>query len=117
MPTAQLYQNEHEMRSYQFFHERTLCQIMSLAHNDFWSRLVLQIAHTEPSIRHGIVALSEFHRKFLRLEEGGHREPRFGLWHYNAAIKNLLSAVDNHESLYVRLICSLIFVSIEVASR
>jgi len=115
MPKASLFRTEHEMRSYQFFYERTLSQIMSLAHNDFWSRLVLQAAHSEPTIRHAIVALSEFHRRFLLLPgEGANNEPRFALWHYNTAIKKVLRVIDNHDSLYLRLICCVVFVSIEV---
>lgn len=116
MPKANLFRTEHEMRSYQFFHERTLSQITSLAHNDFWSRLVLQAAHTEPTIRHAIVALSEFHRRFLLLPgEGASNEPHFALWHYNRAINKVLRAVDSHDSLYLRLICCVVFVSIEVS--
>lgn len=43
--------------------------------SEFWSRLVLQYSHTEPSVRHALVALTYIHFDFVTHEsagEGGH---------------------------------------------
>ena len=76
--------------------------------------MVPQIAHMEPSVRHALVALSDFHEQFA-LERGPKpEEPRFGLEQYNLAIRELLDSRARQASPLISLLCCLLFISIEV---
>ena len=82
--------------------------------DDFWSRLVLQVAHTEPSVRHALFALSGFHEHFLLGKASDGLQSRYARVQYDLAIKNLLSASQGPDILCAQLICCLAFISIEV---
>ncbi|TKA68290.1 hypothetical protein B0A55_04291 [Friedmanniomyces simplex] len=51
-----------EKRYFQFFRHKTVESTNSLVGSRFWSRLVLQIVHTEPAIKHAVLALSALHQ-------------------------------------------------------
>lgn len=101
-----------ESRSLLFFRERTVHQLNSFFPNHFWSDIVPQIAQTEPSVRHALVAFSGFHERFVRgsipVDE------HFGFKQYNLAIRQLLECRSSQISQLIGLLCCLLFVSIEV---
>lgn len=51
-----------ERRYFQFFRQRTVASTNSLMNCRFWDRIVLQICHIEPAVRHAILALSSLHQ-------------------------------------------------------
>ncbi|KAK1055264.1 hypothetical protein LTR12_015276 [Friedmanniomyces endolithicus] len=57
-----------EKRYFQFFRQRTVESTNSLVGFTFWSRLVLQIVHAEPAIKHAALALGALHQ-YLELPD------------------------------------------------
>jgi len=51
-----------EKRYFQFFRQKTVASTNSLMACRFWDRIVLQICHVEPAVKHAILALSSLHQ-------------------------------------------------------
>ena len=103
-----------ELRSLLFFRERTALQIDSFFPSTFWGVLIPQIAQREPSIRHALIALSDFHEHFMLPGSSNGERPCFGLRQYNLAIRELLNPCANQKTPLIYLLCCLLFVTIEV---
>jgi hypothetical protein len=77
----------------------------------FWTHLVIQFSHFEPSVRHAVLSISSLYEEFAR----GSRITRqicgstFAIGHYNAAIQQVKSLGDEQ---LILLLCVL-FVCIE----
>jgi len=100
--------DENEARSLEFFQLKSLAIFDDIFEDDsFWSITVLQLAQSESSIYHGLLALSSYH-------EGSHES--FGLRQFNLAIRALLHPpIDSGPvSKEVQVISCLIFFHIEV---
>ena len=79
-----------ERRAFHFFCSKSVADCTGLFDSGFWSRLVLQASHAEPSIRHAVIALGSLHEtvqeeesKFL---EGRRAYDPFALQQCNKAI-------------------------------
>jgi hypothetical protein len=100
-----LFNNNQERRSFDFFCQHTVTQLSGVFDSGFWSRLLLQVIHHEPAVRHAAVALGALHESF----EWGHetrvenqiadsREPNmFALQQYSKAITLLMEPINRHE--------------------
>jgi len=77
----------------------------------FWTNVVTQLSDREPAVRHAVVALSSLYEQFHDVATSPFLAPpnHFAVRHYNAAIKELLSARDETVVLFV---CAL-FVCVE----
>lgn len=53
-----------ENRSFFYFQAHTLPKWTEFFDSDLWSQKILQLSHTEPAIKHGILALSTMHERF-----------------------------------------------------
>ncbi|KAH7380062.1 hypothetical protein BKA66DRAFT_420173 [Pyrenochaeta sp. MPI-SDFR-AT-0127] len=53
-----------ENRSFQYFQTHTLPRWTEFFDSELWSQKVLQLSHTEPAIKHGVLALSTMHERF-----------------------------------------------------
>lgn len=51
-----------EKRYFQFFRQKTVASTNSLMACRFWDRIVLQICHVEPAVKHAVLALSSLHQ-------------------------------------------------------
>lgn len=51
-----------EKRYFQFFRQKTVASTNSLMDSRFWDRIVLQICHVEPAVKHAVLALSSLHQ-------------------------------------------------------
>lgn len=51
-----------EKRYFQFFRQRTVSATNSIVDSRFWDRVVLQACHTEPAVKHAVLALSSLHQ-------------------------------------------------------
>lgn len=51
-----------EKRYFQFFRQRSVASNNNLVDTRFWDRLVLQACHSEPAIKHAVLALSSLHQ-------------------------------------------------------
>lgn len=60
--TDPAFQDVIEKRYFQYFRQASVASNNSLIDSRFWDRLVLQACHTEPAIRHAVLALSALHQ-------------------------------------------------------
>jgi hypothetical protein len=107
-------------RYLEFYHQCAVPSLSSRFDQEFWSRTSLQMAHTEPAVRHAIIALG-----YLNQTEPGslkHARSRFQvmhgnkvfLGHYNEAVRKLVDRMtDPSYSPEIGLVTCLLFVCIE----
>ncbi|KAF2843634.1 hypothetical protein M501DRAFT_985734 [Patellaria atrata CBS 101060] len=66
-PTSQIgFDHPLELRSLDFFRTRTMPSATEFFHSELWSQWVLQLCHSEPAIKHGILAISALHERYER---------------------------------------------------
>ncbi|CAH0047380.1 unnamed protein product, partial [Clonostachys solani] len=107
--------NSGESRYLQFFVEKTLSSFQAFFPDDLWHTRALQLAQSESSIRHGLVALASYHHEYLHQQGSGSSE--FALSQYNMAIKELTRCSDGtsrHPEPHLQVLSCLIFISIEI---
>lgn len=63
-PSLSLSPDPMENRSFQYFQTHTLPRWTEFFDSELWSQKVLQLSHTEPAIKHGVLALSTMHERF-----------------------------------------------------
>ncbi|OTA57675.1 hypothetical protein K449DRAFT_335201 [Hypoxylon sp. EC38] len=102
-----------ELRSLQFFCEKTAQFLSGATDPYFWTHLVMQFSNFEPAVRHSVVAISSLYEQF-QAESAAHsgvqlRDNSLALQHYNAAIREL-KTTDNQP--LVLLVC-ILFICIE----
>lgn len=108
------------MQYLEFYHHCAVSLISSAHDKDFWSKVPLQLAQTEPCVRRALITLGCLNRA----ETGSLRHARLGLLnpakqrdmlgHYNKAVKLLVQRIS--EPSYtpeIGLVCCLLFVCIE----
>jgi hypothetical protein len=104
-----------ERRSFHHFRLRTSEDLSGNFYSNFWSRLVLQLSHNEPAIRHGLIALSAAYELFQDGRITDLTSDQLALRQYNRAIRLLRARMSDpgDRGAEVALICSVIFISIE----
>jgi hypothetical protein len=104
----------------EFYYHCARQTLSSQLDTEFWSRITLQMAQTEDSVRHAVIALGYLHKiesgslKHARLAlMGGHpRETLF--FHYNKAIGCLVNRMaEASYTMEIGLVTCLLFVCIE----
>jgi hypothetical protein len=88
--------------------------------NDFWSRTTLQMAFSEPAVRHALIALGYLHStetgsmKHARSRFAGQRESGILLEHYNKSVRGLVDRMGQTTySPEIGLVTCLLFVCME----
>jgi hypothetical protein len=122
-PSFELLGNEKERRSFHFFLTRTAPQLSAFYGEPFWSHLILQASHYEPSIRHAITALGSLHERFE--DEDGFVSRRntdqsydsFALQEYGLAIQALVKPFSRNQpqAIDVCLTSCILFACFEVS--
>lgn len=103
--------DQKEGRAFQFFTEMVGPVLSGPTDSYFWTHLVMQFSHFEPTMRHAVLSISSLYEEFAR----GSRITRqicgstFAVRHYNSAIKQVKSASDEQTVL---VLCVL-FICIE----
>ncbi|KIL85440.1 hypothetical protein FAVG1_11397 [Fusarium avenaceum] len=103
--------DQKEGRAFQFFTEMVGPVLSGPTDSYFWTHLVMQFSHFEPTMRHAVLSISSLYEEFAR----GSRITRqicgstFAVRHYNSAIKQIKSASDEQTVL---VLCVL-FICIE----
>ncbi|RAH69095.1 Zn(II)2Cys6 transcription factor domain-containing protein [Aspergillus aculeatinus CBS 121060] len=96
--------SEREIRSFQFFCEKTVFSLAGYCGSELWSRSVLQVSQHEKPIWHALVALGALHENFENdrqipgfwFSREGH--DTFAVKEYLAAIRALLGPSDSASS-------------------
>ncbi|KAL6886870.1 hypothetical protein GGI43DRAFT_388489 [Trichoderma evansii] len=100
-----------EIRSIEFFVEKSRMEFSSLFQDEWWKSQILQLAYAEASIRHALVALSMHHEQFTNRR--AEIELQFAKRQQNLAIRELL--LPNQRSLtYLHPMTCFIFICIEI---
>jgi hypothetical protein len=83
-----------EKRYFQYFRQKTVASTNSLMNSRFWDRIVLQVCHVEPAVRHAVLALSSLHQ----ISEA-RRDPSVALRHQRYADQHYYQALGAAQSL------------------
>jgi hypothetical protein len=104
-----------ERRSFHHFRIRTADDLSGCFDSNFWNRLVLQLSHSEPAIKHALIALGAAHESYQAGRVDSFITPGFALQHYNRAINFLNQHLSNpnRRATEVTLICCAIFICFE----
>ncbi|KAH6661583.1 hypothetical protein B0J14DRAFT_611993 [Halenospora varia] len=109
--------NDAERRSFCYLRERAIYDISGYFESDFWDRLVLQISHTEPAVRHALLALSSLCETYESQDPTDDHDKfreHFALQQYNKAVRLLADSLSTSQSqLDVILTSCLVFVWLE----
>ncbi|KAF7943326.1 hypothetical protein EAE96_011255 [Botrytis aclada] len=123
MPSSAVEWGEKERRSFNFFIAKTAPELAGSFGSKFWTSLLLQRCHSDPPIRHAVIALGAFNESFKfgdikLLEAGAIADPKqqFALLQNIKAIRHLmghLSHESHRQSSEVILISCLLFICFE----
>jgi hypothetical protein len=110
-----------ERRSFYYLRERAIYDISGYFESEFWDRLVLQISHTEPTVRHALLALSSlcetYESKSINQDLNNDRDKfhlQFALQQYNKAVRLLADYLSTSQTqLDVILTSCLVFIWLE----
>ncbi|RFU23975.1 hypothetical protein B7463_g12362, partial [Scytalidium lignicola] len=104
-------------RCLDFFHQNLAAKLDGQFDSKFWSKLVLQLSHSEPSIRHAVSAISVIYQDVessLRHPAGYVNANPEAQQEWDTAIKSLSARIQAHpNSNLVPLVCCLLFTCIE----
>lgn len=104
-------------RRLDFFHQNLAAKLDGQFDAKFWSELVLQLSHSEPSIRHAVSALSIIYQDVessLRHPAGYVNASPEAQREWSTAMKSLSARIQVHpNSNLVPLVCCLLFTCIE----
>ena len=104
-------------RGIDYFHHNLAARLEGQFNSSFWTRLVLQLAQAEPSIRHAVSALGVTYQDVessLRHPAGYVYANPEALGEWNMAVRNLSARIQAHpDSSLVPLVCCLLFTCIE----
>lgn len=110
---------EEERRAFHFFRSNSVMALQGYFDSDFWSQLVLQASHTEPTIRHAVIALGSLHEttqtKHSAISKSGKAYNKFALQQCNKAIASLTRELGakGQRSIEVLLMSCVLFVCFE----
>ena len=100
-----------------FFHHNLAAKLDGQFDSEFWSKLVLQLSHSEPAIKHAVSAVSVIHRDVessMNSPSGYTAANPAASKEWNAAMQALSSRIlSKPNSNLVPLVCCLIFTCIE----
>lgn len=111
-PYAQSVANE--SRYLQFFMEMTMPQFLILFPEARWRSQILQIAYSEPGIRHALISLASSHEWYLDpTTRKTHKESHVSSRYYTMALRELRDGPIGPTSIYLNLCSCLLFLCIE----
>ena len=115
IPTGN-FDNDCERECFNYFRARTVPKSSSFFGSEFWSRRVLQISHSEPAVKHAVLALSSLHRQYelenlIKLDQGR----QYALLNYSKAVRytTKLLSHNTHDSLEKALVACVLFICYE----
>ncbi len=108
-------QNTKEQRSFDYFRTRTAPDLLSCFDSDLWSLYVLQLAHSEPAIRHSVIALASMHEHFEGAGVIQIADSHFALNQYSKAIRHIIESFSRNadQPTDIALLLCALFASFE----
>lgn len=113
--------DDEERRGYHFFRLKSVGVILGQQDADFWKSLFLQASHSQPAIKHALIAIASVHESIeLSGTDIGYnhavarRRRAFSLMHYNKAIQLLIRDTQaSSDRLATALILCILFIVFE----
>lgn len=114
--------DQQERRGFHFFRSKSIGEILGQQDADSWNRLFLQASHSEPAIRHCLIAIASLHESLELSNYGSMVESNsvsqgmrhFSLRHYNKAIRRLVAETNEPNArLGTILVLCLLFIVFE----
>ncbi|KAF4617105.1 hypothetical protein G7Y89_g15044 [Cudoniella acicularis] len=108
--------DEQEGQYFQVFRTHTASELSGFFDSEFWTRSVLQVSHSEASIRHAVVALGALYKTLEKASESPPGSPdsntfdtapshyNFALQQYGKALTRLRESLQNNETRSQRTI-------------
>ena len=106
--------NGQELRSLNFFLDKTTAQIGSPFSRNLWTNIVPLLAQSQVSIKHAVIALSGFHEQFSFENDSKFALVGSSLTHYNHAIQKLVYPGTTKPSPVISLLSCMLFFAIEL---
>ncbi|PLB37999.1 Zn(II)2Cys6 transcription factor [Aspergillus candidus] len=112
-----------ELEAFHFFRQNSAHEIPNCFPSNLWERIILQMTHQEPSIRHAVVAVGSLHRRSRGMagtmgSSGGMKwSQEFPILQYIKALHHLrqrLSRTHDPLAAPVALIACLLFMCLEM---
>ncbi|KAF2489857.1 hypothetical protein BU16DRAFT_166020 [Lophium mytilinum] len=104
----------------EFYHSCARSTLSSHFDNEFWSRISLQLAQSEPAIRHALIALGYLYKtqsgnlRDARTRFAARSESKILLLNYNKAVKHLADRmIEPSYTAEVGLVTCVLFICIE----
>lgn len=104
-------------RSVDFFHRKIAANLDGQFNSEFWSKLVMQLSHSESSVRHAVSSISIIYRD---IESSSPHSASYmksipeAQQQWNKAIRSLSARIEAHpNSNLVPLVCCLLFTCFE----
>ncbi|KAM5350105.1 hypothetical protein ACJ41O_006610 [Fusarium nematophilum] len=109
-------ESQDEGRALQYFCDKAAPYMSGIIDRHFWTNLVMQLASSEPAVRHSVVAISSLYEQLPPSSQRGVavrvQDHRPILTHYNAAIRELKNMSTPDKQPLVLLVC-ILFICIE----
>ena len=111
--------NEQEQRSFDFYRERTASSLAHTLDSTFWTEFILQVSHSEPAVRHALVAIGALNERLRSPTEDAlisskdDQSLKLALNSYNKAIKHLTMQMQKRNSDLIALLTCILFICIE----
>jgi Fungal specific transcription factor domain/Fungal Zn(2)-Cys(6) binuclear cluster domain len=86
-----------EQRSFHYFRTRTAPDLMACFGSKLWSVYVLQLAQSEPAIRHSVVAIGCLYEGFEHATLGHIADSEFALRQYNKAVQHVIDSLKQYQ--------------------
>ncbi len=108
-----------ELRSYQYFKERTSFELSSIYDEFYWQHIVLQISYQETALRHAVVALGALHESLTSVFNAtlplvyAESQRVFAWQQCNKAIRRLTYHTESWPNIGVALVASILFSTLE----
>ena len=108
-----------ELRSYQYFQERTSSELSSPYDEVFWQDIVLQISYQQIALRHAVAALGALHESLNSIYNAtiplsyAESQRHFAWRQCNKAIRLLRDGTGTSPSISVALVASILFSTFE----
>ena len=111
-----------ELRSFQYYREKTATQLSGFFDQELWKVIALRIAESSPAIKHSLVAIGALHEVLdisysTRLHDLTDPIQLFALEQYNKSIALLTSKEELAPSIDVLLTSCILYVTIQTMQR
>ncbi|KAF2872183.1 hypothetical protein BDV95DRAFT_38257 [Massariosphaeria phaeospora] len=94
-PSRSLSPDSMENRSFFYFQVNTLPKWTEFFDSDLWTQKIMQLSHTEPAIKHGVLALSTMHERFESTSPATTND--FAFMQYMQAVKHSNDLLTAHQ--------------------